>query len=303
MESSMNLEIRPLKRGEELLWVSLGVEESQRESRAQRLFEYLKSNLDLAPENYLLALMDGLVVGKMSGVLESNGYMALKMHIDPKECKREIASALFSHVRPFGEIQALSWANREEDIEWRELLSHCDFSIFQDKAYFKRKIDSFKTPYADHLHYQSLREIGEVRMLDIYRKTYEGNLNRNFNVENPDGDLRSHIESAGALFNPEGWYAAFNGDSPVGILLPQRFSDIPTEGTLMSIGIVPEYRRKGLGKILHAKGLEILSKQGVSDYIGSTDVKNTAMIRVFEINGCENIGTRTTHQDSRKTRF
>ncbi len=64
----------------------------------------------------------------------------------------------------------------------------------------------------------------------------------------------------------------------------------------MSIGIVPGYRQRGLGKVLHAKGLEILSKQGATEYVGSTDLENPAMIRIFESNGCENIGTRTTHQ-------
>jgi hypothetical protein len=67
----------------------------------------------------------------------------------------------------------------------------------------------------------------------------------------------------------------------------------------MSIGIVPGYRHKGLGKILHAKGLEILSRQVAIEYIGSTELENAAMIRIFEIIGFENIGTRTTHQNCR----
>ena len=231
----------------------------------------------------------------MSGILESSGYVATKMHIDSKELKKEIASALFSHVKAFGNTQALSWASREDDLEWRELLCLCGFSIFQDKAYFKKKIDGYRSPNIDRLRYRSISEIGESRMLDIHRKIYEANLNRNFNSEDPDADYRSHVESAGSFFNPDDWYAVFDGDAPAGVLFPQRFSDAPDEGTLMSMGLLPHFRRQGLGKVLHATGLEILSKQGATQYIGSTDLENAAMIRVFEINGCESIGIRTTH--------
>lgn len=63
----------------------------------------------------------------------------------------------------------------------------------------------------------------------------------------------------------------------------------------MSIGVFPDHRSRGLGKILHARGLEILRAQGALDYIGSTDVLNASMLRVFETNGCSKIGIRTTH--------
>jgi hypothetical protein len=90
---------------------------------------------------------------------------------------------------------------------------------------------------------------------------------------------------------------AYNeNQEPVGLIVPQRFPDVPHGGTIMTIGVLPNFRRKGLGKIVHAKDLEFRSAQVGIDYIGSTDIINVAMINVFKTNGCTNTGVRTVHR-------
>ncbi|MCO4781665.1 MAG: GNAT family N-acetyltransferase [Candidatus Cloacimonetes bacterium] len=60
-----------------------------------------------------------------------------------------------------------------------------------------------------------------------------------------------------------------------------------TWGTLTYLGIIPKYRKRGLGKDLHKYGLSCLYKQGTRDYHGGTLETNAAMQRVFQINSCE----------------
>lgn len=287
------IEVRPLCRGQESLWVSLGVEESRRETQRVALAKSMAENAFLAPENRLVAIASGRLLGKLSGIRESGGYIATKMILVECPERDAVAAALFGFVRPFGGLQALSWADREDDREWRQLLSQHGFTVRQDKSYFRRKIEGYASPYFSSLTYKSMSELGTGKMLELFGQIYEGSSSRDFS--NPCEDFESHRESAGHLFDPASWLVAHAGLEPVGVLLPQRFPDSPKEGTMMSIGVFPMHRKRGFAKILHAKGLEILREQGASDYIGSTDVQNLAMLRVFESNGCRKIGTRTTH--------
>lgn len=292
----MNHQIRvqPLKRGEEDLWTSIGVPQNEVASRCQKLTEYLSSNPTLPPEHYLLACQGEKLVGKMSGILESTGYIATSLHVADESAQSEIADALFAHVKGFGCLKALSWA-REDNSKWRKLLTESGFMEKEDRAYYRRKVSAFKSNHDNPFQLISLNDLGESSFLEIYRETYLGNSNRNFNNESPETDFRSHIESAGVLFDPNRWYVAMKENCPLGIVLPQRFPDSPHEGTLMSLGLLPKARGKGYGKVLHAIGLEILANQGATDYIGSTDVQNIPMIKVFEKNQCEFVGIRTTH--------
>jgi ribosomal protein S18 acetylase RimI-like enzyme len=287
------IKVRPLKRGEENLWVLLGIEDSEKESRTSSLARYLAENPNLACENYLLAYDQDRVVGKMSGVLEATGYMATKMVVALGIDEMKVSNALFQYVQTFGHLQALSWVDRTGDYSWREILTRNRFSVFQDKHYYRKEIASYLAPYDSGLTYKSMKEVGEAEMLRVLKLTYVDNPNRNFTT--PEQDFRSHQESAGKLFDPQSWFIAYLNTKPVGVLLPQRFEDIPEEGTLMGLGVVREHRGRGFGRILHAKGLEILSQQGAIDYIGSTDIENQSMICIFVANGCREIGIRTTH--------
>lgn len=291
----MNIKIRPLNREEASYWVSLGIPEDEKTTREQQLKKYLDSNPNLPPENYLVAEYEGRLVGKLSGVRESTGYMATRMFIHESVDRLGVATKLVEYVRPFGITEALSW-KKPEDEDWRHLLQVCGFRIVQDKGYFRKEIAGFKSPYVDPFTYVSLKKLGEEKLLGIFGSIYIGNLNRNFNSESPESDYRSHIESAGDLFDPDSWFAVFKDGKAAGILFPQRFPDTPHDGTLTAFGLSENFRGQGFAKILHAKGLEILSDQGAADYIGSTDVQNLPMLKVFEVNGCRNLGVRTTHR-------
>jgi ribosomal protein S18 acetylase RimI-like enzyme len=85
----------------------------------------------------------------------------------------------------------------------------------------------------------------------------------------------------------------------MGILIPKIFDDIPEEGTIHTFGLFPEFRGQGLGKILHAKGLEVLSELGATRYVGSTDRQNEPMIATFQANGCQKMGLRRQYRQSR----
>jgi len=105
------------------------------------------------------------------------------------------------------------------------------------------------------------------------------------------------VEFAASAYAPEHWLIAFKDGSPVGYVFPQRYWDAPEEGSIFAIGVLPEFQGRGFGKIIHAKGLEILSELGMVRYAGSTETKNSAMIAIFLANGCHLTKTHTIEVD------
>ena len=84
--------------------------------------------------------------------------------------------------------------------------------------------------------------------------------------------------------NGEGVYL-LDGEQPVaaGVVNYGETLDAPADMTL--IGVLPGYRDKGWGGRLH-RHLMWLARGRTTTYVGSTDVRNGPMLRLFERNGC-----------------
>ncbi len=79
-------------------------------------------------------------------------------------------------------------------------------------------------------------------------------------------------------------------EEPIGFILAGVITDsIPNEveGVILHIGILPAFRKKGLGQQLHYRAIQYLKEIGATIYYGSTASTNEGMIKIFEKNGCE----------------
>ena len=83
--------------------------------------------------------------------------------------------------------------------------------------------------------------------------------------------------------NGEGVYL-FDGDQPVaaGVV---SYGDSGAAADMTLIGVLPEHRNRGWGGRLH-RHLMGLAKGRATTYVGSTDVRNRPMLRLFGKNGC-----------------
>lgn len=52
------------------------------------------------------------------------------------------------------------------------------------------------------------------------------------------------------------------------------------------MGLIPEYRGRGLGKWVHRQGFEMMKNQGGQSYHGGTLTNNLSMRKLFESHGC-----------------
>jgi RimJ/RimL family protein N-acetyltransferase len=154
-----------------------------------------------------------------------------------------------------------------------------------EKQYFRRRIDGYQSPYVDPFDYRTVAEIGEDKVCMMMLPFVD-------DKSNPDQQAEARIEWQGLVDSDvcspllQSWLVAYQDDSPIGVVFPTRYEDVPDQGSLSTIGVFPQWQGKGYGKILHAKGLETLAKMGVTKYVGSTEVTNIPMIAVAVANGC-----------------
>lgn len=186
-----------------------------------------------------------------------------------------------------------------ESLAWRDALREAGLREERRKVFVERRLDD-ALPFeggaalADW-RLRSLADAGE----DAFRARLADVAEGDPFEERPNDDAgatrhlerawRALVESAGRRFDPTRWWLVDDLRGAVGIILPQRVNE--STGTLYYVGVVPGRRREGLGRRLHAAGLERLARDGASRYVGSTDVRNVAMRSVFARNGAREAGT------------
>ena len=106
----------------------------------------------------------------------------------------------------------------------------------------------------------------------------------------------NRYDHAAVSFDGKLWKLAFMNGELAGLILPQTYPDAAEEGSIFNIGLVPDCRGRGLGKVLHANGLEVLARVGAVRYVGSCDIHNAPMLRVFAANECVQEGVRVIYR-------
>jgi RimJ/RimL family protein N-acetyltransferase len=183
----------------------------------------------------------------------------------------------------------LSW-ERETDADWNRLLIEAGFEVHRRKIYVGRDLSALselEPPFT----WRTLAEIGDREFLDWLIRASAGDP---FEDEPRDyeREYKELLEHAGDRLDRGLWRVALLDGVPVGMVLPLSFGGDPERGTLSYVGVLPEFRGEGLGGRLHLAGLALLAGAGVQRYVGSTDVRNEPMARVFARNGCATTRTR-----------
>jgi len=191
-------------------------------------------------------------------------------------------------------VEALCW-DREDSALLRHALEETGFVLHEEKLYVERHLGHGSLPCpADPFSYASLEICGEEAFVATLAQL-EGPPVGFSPREWARQGYAELVALAGSAFQPAHWLLATRDGQVAGLLLPQRFPDQATEGTLFYMGLLPAWRGKGLGAVIHARGLAELAVLGVTRYLGSTPSHNQAMIQVFSRNGCQSLGLRRSY--------
>ena len=170
-----------------------------------------------------------------------------------------------------------------------QFLEDSGFIIKKQKHFYEKYLAEHVFDYEDIFVYKSIQEIGEPNFLEVFDQVTKDDAERSVAVELY---YQSMKEDAGEKFDQKAWQIVILDNKNIGMIMPQVFYDKPEEGSVFHFGLLPEYRKKQYGRLLHSNCLDFLKKQGVTRYIGSTLIENYAMNKLFEINGCKKTMTR-----------
>ena len=109
-------------------------------------------------------------------------------------------------------------------------------------------------------------------------------LSRDDEGENASNMLAMFIDRCHRVdnYHPEDWELALIKKEPVGVVVPAYLDDRRDSAGNLYVRVIPIMRGQGFGRLLHYRGLEIISKRGVRNYLSSCDCLNLPMIKIFE---------------------
>jgi GNAT superfamily N-acetyltransferase len=85
-------------------------------------------------------------------------------------------------------------------------------------------------------------------------------------------------------FDPNFWWLIFEGDAPAGVLMLMEQLDGVT-WDLAYLGVVPEFRRRGLGRRTLGHALQSLRTQPATQLTVAVDGRNAPAMRLYEAHG------------------
>lgn len=84
-------------------------------------------------------------------------------------------------------------------------------------------------------------------------------------------------------YESEWWQLVYVGDEVAGFVLPVTYDETNASvGTIFHMGVLPNYRGRGLSRVLLRCSVETLVGAGVERIFCDTAANNTPMIRAFE---------------------
>lgn len=98
--------------------------------------------------------------------------------------------------------------------------------------------------------------------------------------------LISYVNDPSFIPHPDSIQIGFIDTKPAAIIIAQVEKGSGWS-RITYMGMVPEFRKKGLGVALHRHGFSMMRAQGGIEYQGGTLVENEAMIRLFKKNQCQ----------------
>lgn len=243
-----------------------------------------KDNLfSLNPSDYFLAAFNN---DEIVGVLQGKFINKELFTIKEITVNNDNTNKLFSdHLYNYFSKEKIE-INSNNKQKFNYYLEESGFIISKQKIFVEKNLENYLFPYENIFTYKSLVQTGKDYFIQVMTEASTGDPFENMENRDPDEDFQELIDYAGNKYNPENWKIAFLENEIIGVILPQAFADRKNEGSIFYLGVVPDFRGKGFGKILHSKALIDLKEIGIDHYKGSTDSRNKPMIKIFQENQC-----------------
>ena len=130
--------------------------------------------------------------------------------------------------------------------------------------------------------------------VEVFGRVLVSSITPSDRAADPRARLALYVDYARAQggHHPEDWVVLRCGGRAAGIVFPGFAEFESLTATNLHVGVVPEFRGRGLGGVLLRRGIETMLRRGATRYAGSCDVANVPMVRLFERIACPRIAVR-----------
>jgi len=172
-------------------------------------------------------------------------------------------------------------------------LQAAGFQHLADLCYMQRSaFDPIAIQEPANIHWQTLQHADSSTFARVIRRSYIGSMDcpALTGIRSMDEVLASH--KAAGDFNPGGWFLLLRGAEPVGVVLTCR---VPNRSALevVYMGLVPEARGEGLGKVLLARAIRHARDCALSEVTLAVDENNAPARRLYAAMGFYTTGRRS----------
>jgi mycothiol synthase len=177
----------------------------------------------------------------------------------------KLAQAIFTHLdRPF--VGALE---------------RCGFRLITQLHYFEHALQSLPPPIGTNVQYNTYDAVPRSLFHATLLQTYQGTL------DCPELNGLRTIEEviaghqAQGVFRPEHWLLAWRDGRPAAVAMLMELPDLGV-WDLAYLGVVPEFRRRGLGREMATHLLSIAKAAGALKLSLAVDERNAPAIQLYE---------------------
>jgi len=279
--------------------------EREIQEKVSELKEKFQTGIE-KPNDFFLAFKDGKVAGKIyryrdmqlnNGSIEETGLWLLQAFVLRPDIKEEkIAGEIFTsfvkHIKNLSGWKELKiMLNHNMEFDLNKYLPEMNFYLQSQKQYFWKDLMEMDIEACEKdvskLEYKTLPETGDKDFVKLFQKIQSSSLNSDSIEDALEPEKAFQGLKDPERFSPDLWVIAYKDNKPVGIVLPGiEKNRKPLRGFIQFIGVLPEYRGAGTGKILLKKGILEMAKLGAEEYMGSTETPNIPMMKVFSALGC-----------------
>jgi mycothiol synthase len=176
-----------------------------------------------------------------------------------------------------------------DEAQFSEPLKRCGFAAITHLHQLERNLDDVPTAVTK-LRLETYRPSRRADFAAMLERTYEGTLDcPELNGKRSADEILAGHRGQGT-FHPNFWWLAYDGATPVGMVLLIEAPDAVT-WELAYLGIVPEHRRHGLARALTLHALQALRGQPATRMILCVDERNIPARRLYQSLGFSDFET------------
>lgn len=209
-----------------------------------------------------------------------------------------LVKAAAEHLRKCGAQKTkFSIMGLDSDISpYIDLYQSLGFQVWREAQSMQRSLNNIPD-YVPNLPLKllSARQIGVDTFVDLFVECFRDSSDRDASqiassIEKTKKFMQQLRKREGKRHDPDGWIAASMRNKLVGFAIAIREEG---EGLVAEVGVIPPFRRQGIGTFLSIKALKRLKERGFKQAFLGVDLLNTAAISLYEKLGFEKVPWKT----------